>query len=57
MGIRIDAANAYAGAYITPYYDSLLAKVISHADTHNGAINKMIRALMEFRIRGVKVSG
>lgn len=55
MGIRIDAANAYAGAHITPYYDSLLAKVISHSDTHNGAINKMIRALMEFRIRGVKV--
>ena len=55
MGIRIDAANAHAGAHISPYYDSLLAKVISHADTHTSAINKMIRALTEFRIRGVKV--
>jgi len=56
MGIRIDAANAHAGAQISPYYDSLLAKVIAHADSHPAAINKMIRALMEFRIRGVKVS-
>ena len=55
MGIRIDAANAHAGAHISPYYDSLLAKVISHADSHTSAINKMIRALTEFRIRGVKV--
>ncbi|KAF6022688.1 Pc [Bugula neritina] len=56
MGIRIDAANAHAGAQISPYYDSLLAKVIAHADSHPAAINKMIRALMEFRIRGVKTS-
>lgn len=56
MGIRIDAANAHAGAVISPYYDSLLAKVISHGGTHPAAINKMIRALTEFRIRGVKVS-
>lgn len=56
MGIRIDAANAHAGAYISPYYDSLLAKVISHGDSHTSAINKMIRSLKEFRIRGVKVT-
>lgn len=56
MGIRIDAANAHAGAVISPYYDSLMAKVISRASTHSAAINKMIRALTEFRIRGVKVS-
>jgi len=56
MGIRIDSASAHAGAHISPYYDSLLAKVISHAETHDQAVNKMIRALTEFRIRGVKVS-
>ena len=31
MGIRLDSASAYAGSHISPYYDSLLVKVISHA--------------------------
>lgn len=55
MGIRLDSASAFAGAVITPYYDSLLVKVIAHARNHERACSKMARALTEFRIRGVKV--
>ena len=56
MGIRLDSASAFSGAFISPYYDSLLVKVIAHARNHDRACAKMIRALREFRIRGVKVS-
>ena len=55
MGIRLDSASAFAGAIISPYYDSLLVKVIATAGTHERACNRMARALLEFRIRGVKV--
>lgn len=56
MGIRIDSASAFAGAIVSPFYDSLLVKVIAHAATHEAACNKMLRALKEFRIRGVKTN-
>ncbi len=56
MGIRLDGASAFAGAIISPYYDSLLVKVIARAKNHEKACSKMDRALREFRIRGVKVS-
>lgn len=56
MGIRIDSANAFTGAIITPYYDSLLVKIIAHAKDHSSACSKMIRALKEFRIRGIKTN-
>jgi len=55
MGIRIDSASAFAGAIISPFYDSLLVKVIATATTHERACNRLARALIEFRIRGVKV--
>ena len=55
MGIRLDSAAAFAGAQITPYYDSLLVKVIATAQNHEKACAKMSRSLKEFRIRGVKV--
>lgn len=55
MGIRLDSASAFAGAIISPFYDSLLVKVIASAGTHERACNRMARALVEFRIRGVKV--
>ena len=55
MGIRLDGAATFAGAIISPYYDSLLVKVIAHAKSHERACYKMERALREFRIRGVKV--
>lgn len=56
MGIRIDSANAFTGAVITPYYDSLLVKIIAHAKDHPAACAKMLRALREFRIRGIKTN-
>jgi pyruvate carboxylase len=56
MGIRIDSANAFTGAVITPYYDSLLVKIIAHAQNHPAACRKMVRALKEFRIRGLKTN-
>lgn len=54
FGIRLDAASAYVGAVITPYYDSMLVKVTSWGLTFEQCISKMDRALQEFRIRGVK---
>ncbi|KAL4713314.1 hypothetical protein ACJJTC_015301 [Scirpophaga incertulas] len=56
MGIRLDSASTYAGAVISPYYDSLLVKVISHASDLSSSAAKMNRALREFRIRGVKTN-
>ncbi|GGO31668.1 pyruvate carboxylase [Gemmobacter aquaticus] len=55
-GIRLDGGTAYAGAVITRYYDSLLVKVTAWAQTPDLAINRMIRALREFRIRGVSTN-
>lgn len=56
MGIRLDGASAYAGAIISPYYDSLLVKVIAHAGDLQSSCAKMNRALREFRVRGVKTN-
>ena len=56
FGIRLDGGNAFTGSVITPYYDSLLVKASSWALTPKEAINKMLRCLREFRIRGVKTN-
>ena len=56
MGIRLDGGTAYAGGVITRYYDSLLVKVTAWAPTPQAAINRMDRALREFRIRGVSTN-
>ncbi|GAP34560.1 pyruvate carboxylase [Piscinibacter sakaiensis] len=53
FGVRLDAGTAYGGAVITPYYDSLLVKVTTWASTPRETIQRMDRALREFRIRGV----
>lgn len=55
-GLRLDGGNAYTGAEISPYYDSLLVKAISLDRTFEGAVRKSIRALKEMRIRGVKTN-
>jgi len=55
MGIRLDGI-AFTGAEISPYYDSLLVKVIGKGTTFQDAASKMRRALTEFRIRGVKTN-
>ena len=54
-GVRVDSA-AYAGCVIPPYYDSLVAKLIVHADTRPEAIARMKRALGEFEIEGIKTT-
>ncbi len=51
-GVRVDT-HAYAGYVIAPYYDSLIAKLITVAQTREEAINKMSRALEEFVIEGI----
>lgn len=56
FGIRLDGASAFTGAVISPYYDSLLCKVIAHANDMQAASAKMNRALREFRVRGVKTN-
>ncbi len=52
-GVRIDT-HVYAGYTIPPYYDSMIAKLITVAQTREEAILKMKRALSEFIIEGVK---
>ena len=54
-GIRLDT-HVYSGYVIPPYYDSMIAKLITTAQTRKEAINKMKRALDEFLIEGVKTT-
>lgn len=56
FGVRLDAAAGYAGALITPHYDSLLVKVSTWGLHFEEAARTMHRALQEFRIRGVKTN-
>ncbi|KIM74670.1 hypothetical protein PILCRDRAFT_800751 [Piloderma croceum F 1598] len=55
-GVRLDASSGFAGAQITPHYDSLLVKCSVSGTTYEVARRKMLRALVEFRIRGVKTN-
>ncbi len=52
LGLRVDTA-VYEGYEIPPFYDSMIAKVITYGDTREEAISKMNRALYEFIINGV----
>ena len=54
-GVRVDSA-AYAGYYVPPFYDSLIAKLIVHARTRELAIARMRRALEVMVIEGVKTT-
>tara|TARA_B100000767_G_scaffold209696_1_gene196687 strand:- start:30845 stop:32182 length:1338 start_codon:yes stop_codon:yes gene_type:complete len=54
-GIRLDT-HVYSGYIIPPFYDSMIAKLITTAQTREEAINKMKRALQEFVIEGVKTT-
>jgi pyruvate carboxylase len=53
FGVRLDGGTAYAGAVVTPFYDSLLEKVTVWAPEFEETRMRMLRALREFRIRGV----
>jgi pyruvate carboxylase len=55
-GVRLDGGNGFAGAVISPYYDSMLVKCSCHGSTYEIVRRKMLRALVEFRIRGVKTN-
>ncbi|KAI0394800.1 pyruvate carboxylase [Xylariaceae sp. FL0594] len=55
-GVRLDGGNGFAGAVITPYYDSMLVKCTCHGSTYEIARRKVLRALIEFRVRGVKTN-
>ncbi|WP_449623045.1 acetyl-CoA carboxylase biotin carboxylase subunit [Robertmurraya sp. Marseille-Q9965] len=52
LGVRIDSA-AYPGYSIPPYYDSMIAKVITYGSTREEAIARMKRALSEFVVEGI----
>lgn len=54
-GIRVDT-HVYAGYTISPYYDSMIAKLICKARTREECISKMRRALDEFIVEGIKTT-
>ncbi len=56
FGVRLDGGMGYAGSVVTPFYDSLLVKLTVSAPTFEAALQRMDRALREFRIRGVKTN-
>jgi len=56
FAIRLDGGNGFAGAIITPYFDSLLVKLTSWGSSFDEAVKRTDRALREFRIRGVKTN-
>ena len=56
MGVRLDAGTAFSGAVVTPYYDSLLVKVVTSGRRFEDAAHRMERCLQEFRVRGVKTN-
>ncbi len=55
FGVRVDT-HSYAGYRVPPYYDSLIAKLIVFAQTRDGAVSKMLSALDEFTIEGIKTT-
>ena len=52
MGLRVESAM-YSGCDISPYYDSMVAKIITHGTTKLEAFSKMQRALAELRVEGI----
>ena len=55
-GVRLDGGNGFAGSVISPYYDSLLVKCSCLGSTFETARRKMLRSLIEFRVRGVQTN-
>ena len=54
-GVRLDSA-AYSGYTISPYYDSLIGKLVTYGQTRTEVLARMQRALAEFSIRGIKTT-
>ena len=55
LGVRVDSA-LYAGYFVPPFYDSMVAKLIVHAPDRPQAIARMRRALAEFAVVGIKTT-
>ncbi|MGV8839240.1 MAG: pyruvate carboxylase [Bauldia sp.] len=53
FGIRVDGGTAYSGAVVTRFYDPLLEKLTAWAPTPEECIERSLRAIREYRIRGV----
>jgi pyruvate carboxylase len=56
FGLRLDGGMGFAGAVITPFYDSMLVKCTTSGRIFDIALQRMDRSLREFRIRGVKTN-
>ncbi len=56
FGIRLDGGNGYTGSIISPYYDSLLVKIIAYSRTFEDTIHKAQRSIRETVIGGVKTN-
>lgn len=55
FGVRLDSA-LYPGYVISPFYDSMIAKLIVHAQNREEVVKRMARALTEFEIQGIKTT-
>src|SRR6185295_2821139 len=55
-GIRLDEGSSYQGVKVSPFFDSMMVKITAKGRTLKGAIARLHRALVEFRIRGVKTN-
>lgn len=55
-GVRLDGGNGFVGSVISPHFDSMLVKCSCSGSTYEISRRKMLRALIEFRIRGVKTN-
>ncbi len=56
FGVRLDGGNAFTGATISPYYDSLLVKSTSWGRSFEEAIQRQIRSIREIKVEGVKTN-
>ncbi|HEX3997981.1 MAG TPA: acetyl-CoA carboxylase biotin carboxylase subunit [Pirellulales bacterium] len=55
FGVRFDS-HAYSGYTVSPYYDSMIGKLIVHQPTRREAIDCMLRALRELRVEGIRTT-
>ena len=55
FGVRFDS-HAYPGYVVSPYYDSMIGKLLVNAGTREEGLAIMLRALDEFEVQGIKTS-
>ncbi|MFV8813893.1 biotin carboxylase N-terminal domain-containing protein, partial [Aerococcus urinaeequi] len=54
FGVRLDAGNGFQNTVVSPYFDSMIAKLITYGTDFEDTVAKTDRALREYRVRGVK---